>query len=135
MKGLKFNIELTTGSLDSDIKSIKKAARKGIHEELQKRVDKIIKDKNISLKDDGKICWGDNPVGRIKKGNDYLSPEIELLADDALPAESRKNLENFLKAWLMKYIDVSLGDLLNLTKTYSNGLRYMIFKFMKIMGL
>ena len=130
LKGLKFNIELTTGSLDSDIKSIKKAARKGIHEELQKRVDKIIKDKNISLKDDGKICWGDNPVGRIKKGNDYLSPEIELLADDALPAESRKNLENFLKAWLIKYIDVSLGDLLNLTKTYSENkyLRALMFQ-------
>ena len=42
LKGLKFNIELTSKTLDTDIKSIKKAARKGIAEELSKRVQKII---------------------------------------------------------------------------------------------
>ena len=49
LKGLKFNIELTSKTLDTDIKSIKKAARKGIFEELLKRVEKIIKEKNVSL--------------------------------------------------------------------------------------
>ena len=130
LKGLKFNIELTSGSLDSDIKSIKKAARKGIHEELEKRVDTIIKDKDIDLKDDSKIYWRTNPIAKIKKGNDYLSPEIDLLADDALTNESKKELENFLKVWLIEYINESLGDLINLIKTDSGNkyLRALMFQ-------
>ena len=48
LKGLKFIIELTSKTLDTDIKSIKKAARKGVKAELNKRVNKIIeKTRNI----------------------------------------------------------------------------------------
>ena len=39
LKGLKFLIEITSKTLDTDIKSIKKAARKGIEEELVRRID------------------------------------------------------------------------------------------------
>ena len=42
LKGLKFIIALTSKTLDTDIKSIKKAARKGVGEELEKRVSSII---------------------------------------------------------------------------------------------
>ena len=47
LKGLKFVVEFTSNTLDTDIKSIKKAARKGIHKELERRVKEIIKDNNI----------------------------------------------------------------------------------------
>ncbi len=137
LKGLKFNIELTSNSLDSDVKSIKKAARKGIHEELQKRVDKIIKGKNVFLENDGKIYWKDNPIAKIKKGNDYLNPEIELIADDALSLGSGKNLEIFLKSWLDAHINDSLKDLLNLTKVRSNNkyLRALMFQIYENNGV
>ena len=49
LKGLRFNIELTSQTLDTDIKSIKKAARKGIQEELNRRAEEIINKKNILL--------------------------------------------------------------------------------------
>ena len=39
LKGLKFIVELTSKTLDTDIKSIKKAARRGIKEELEKRTN------------------------------------------------------------------------------------------------
>ena len=42
LKGLKFLIEITPKTLDTDIKSIKKAARKGVERELIKRVDEIL---------------------------------------------------------------------------------------------
>jgi ATP-dependent RNA helicase SUPV3L1/SUV3 len=41
LKGLRFIIEQTSKTLDTDIKSIKKAARKGITEELDKRFERI----------------------------------------------------------------------------------------------
>jgi len=42
LKGLKFLIEVTSKTLDTDIKSIKKAARKGVEKELVQRVDIIL---------------------------------------------------------------------------------------------
>ena len=38
LKGLKLNLEFTAGTLDTDIKSLKKAARQGMTDELVKRV-------------------------------------------------------------------------------------------------
>ena len=84
LKGLKFLIELTSKTLDTDIKSIKKAARKGVKEELDKRIDDITENQNIKIDHSCKIIWKGNPIGMLKKGNDYLSPEIDIIADDSI---------------------------------------------------
>ena len=68
LKGLKFLIELTSKTLDTDIKSIKKAARKGVEKELIIGVNEIIEKQEISLDVDGKIVWKNNPIARLKKG-------------------------------------------------------------------
>ena len=68
LKGLKFIIELTSKTLDTDIKSIKKAARKGITKELNDRVDVIINKQEIHLDINSKIIWKNNPIARLKKG-------------------------------------------------------------------
>ena len=133
LKGLKFNIELTSNTLDTDIKSIKKAARKGIHEELLKRVGKIITENKVTLSDDNKIYWKDNAIAKIIKGIDYLNPEVEIIADEVLPLDCREKLKIFLKDWLSKHINDVLNDLLNLTKTqtkdkYLRGLIFQIYE-------
>ena len=115
LKGLKFIIELTSKTLDTDIKSIKKAARKGVKNELNKRVDKITQGQDISLDQDSKIIWKNNPIGRLKKGYNYLSPEIEVIADESIEADTKQNLGVFLKKWFNNYINEILGDLINLT--------------------
>jgi ATP-dependent RNA helicase SUPV3L1/SUV3 len=116
LKGLKFLIELTPKILDTDIKSIKKAARKGVMKELDRRVNKIISDKEIIFDENSKITWNDFPIARLKKGHDYLSPEIEIVADEYLESDSKQKLDEFLKKWLNDYINDLLGDLINLTK-------------------
>ena len=83
LKGLKFIIALTSKTLDTDVKSIKKAARKGIKDELNTRVEKIISGKEISLDEESKIIWKNNPIAKLKKGQNYLSPEIEIIHDDS----------------------------------------------------
>ena len=55
LKGLKFIIEVTSKTLDTDIKSIKKAARKGVEEELVKRVDEILNKQEIEINNENKI--------------------------------------------------------------------------------
>jgi len=70
LKGLNFKIDFTSKNLDADLKSIKKAARKGIEEELIKRVNIITKEKNLSIGLENKlfgkiILWLKLKRGRI----------------------------------------------------------------------
>ena len=48
-------IEVTTKTLDTDIKSIKKAARKGVEKELVKRVQEILEGAEIEINNESKI--------------------------------------------------------------------------------
>ncbi len=116
LKGLKFVIALTSKTLETDIKSIKKAARKGVGAELIKRVSAIVENENINLDDNCNIIWKNNQIARLKKGNNYLNPEIEIISDDTLDDASKSKLESFLKNWTNKHIESLLGDLINLNK-------------------
>ena len=137
LKGLKFLIELTSKTLDTDIKSIKKAARKGVKEELNKRVNKIIENQEVSIDSSSRIIWKGNPIGRLKKGHDYLSPEIESIADETIELETKMKLEEFLKKWFDNYINKILGDLINLTKqkTTNQYLRALVFQLYEKNGV
>ena len=133
LKGLKFLIEITSKTLDTDIKSIKKAARKGVEKELIKRVDEIVAKSEIDINNENKIIWKNNPIARLKKGNNYLNPDIEIIADDALNDDSNSKLTIFLNSWLSKYINELLGDLVKLTKhkisnQYLRGLVFQLYE-------
>ena len=116
LKGLKFIIEHTSKNLDTDIKSIKKAARRGVKNELKKRVEKIIESKKINIDSESRLTWKNNPIARLKKGHDYLSPEVDIIADESLEPDIKLKLEEFLKKWFVSYVKEILGDLINLTK-------------------
>ena len=137
LKGLKFIIELTPKTLDTDIKSIKKAARKGVKTELDNRVKKIIGDQEINFDLNGNIIWKSNPIGRLKKGHDYLTPKIEIIADESLELETELKLEEFLKKWFNEYINKILDDLINLTKqkTENQYLRALVFQLYEKNGV
>jgi ATP-dependent RNA helicase SUPV3L1/SUV3 len=133
LKGLKFLIEVTSKTLDTDIKSIKKAARKGVEKELVKRVQEIMSTGEIKINSENKIVWKDNPIGWLKKGNSYLNPEIDIIADDALNLESKAKLIAYLNKWISNYINEVLGDLIKLTKhniqnQYLRGLVFQLYE-------
>ena len=137
LKGLKLNLEFTKGTLDTDIKSLKKAAKQGVEEELKNRVKNIIDNKEITLNKDYKICWKNNVIGKIRKGKNYLSPEIEVIADEALDIETKKNLFIFLNSWLDGYIYNELRDLINLTKSENKNqyIRALAFRLYENNGV
>jgi ATP-dependent RNA helicase SUPV3L1/SUV3 len=133
LKGLKFLIEVTSKTLDTDIKSMKKAARKGVEEELIKRVDEILAKKEIQINNDNKVIWKNNPIALLKKGSTYLNPEIDIIADDALNDESKKKLSEYLGKWIIIHINEVLGDLIKLTKhkienQYLRGLVFQLYE-------
>ena len=137
LKGLKFLIEVTSKTLDTDIKSIKKAARKGVEKELIKRVDEILNTSDIEINNESKIIWKKNPIARLKKGNDYLNPDIDIIADDSLTEESKSKLITFLNKWLSNHINEVLGDLIKLTKHQINNqyLRGLVFQLYENNGV
>ncbi len=137
LKGLKLNLEFTSGTLDTDVKSLKKAARQGISEELVNRVKEIIKNREIEFSQNYKIIWKDCPIARIKKGANYLHPEIEIIADENLENSSKEELINFLNIWLKGYIEEELEDLINLIKTENKNkyLRALAFQLYESNGV
>ena len=133
LKGLKFLIEVTPKTLDTDIKSIKKAARKGVEKELIKRVEEIISKAEVQIDKNNKILWKNNPIAGLRKGNNYLNPEIFIIADDSLNEDSKTKLNIFLNNWLNSYINEVLGDLIKLTKhqitnQYLRGLIFQLYE-------
>ena len=112
--GLKLELDLKKGALETDIKSLKKAARKTIGPELEKRIQRIIDTNLINLKDDFKIYWNNSSIGKLSPGKDYLNPNVELLVDDMLEQNHRNKLLNFLEKWLKNKINTNLKSLFDL---------------------
>ena len=133
LKGLKLELDLKSGSLKTDIKSLKKAARQAISPELIRRVGKIVESEVLSFNDDYKICWKDHPIAYLAPGKNYLNPKLELLVDDAIDQESKEKLKNNLEGKLQKLITSELSDLVKLSEAkfqnnYVRALCYQLFE-------
>ena len=121
LKGLKLNLDLKIDSLDTDIKSLKKASRQGVGPELVKRINQIINSNILKLKEDFKIYWGNDPIAYLTPGKNYLEPNLNLIADDILEFENRNRLQIHLEHWLKKFIREKLTDLVNLNNIEKNN--------------
>ena len=114
INGLKLELDLKKGALETDIKSLKKAARQTIGPELQRRIKVITETGLIDLINDFKIYWNKSQIAKIIPGKDYLNPNIELIVDDMLEQEQRNELTNFLEKWLKNKINTILNSLIEL---------------------
>ena len=114
INGLKLELDLKKGALETDIKSLKKAARQTVGPELEKRIEKIIETGLIELKDDFKIYWGKSPIAKLISGKDYLKPNIELVVDDILEKKQVQKFIFFLEKWIKNKIDTILKSLIDL---------------------
>jgi len=114
INGLKLQLDLKKGALETDIKSLKKAARQSIGPELERRIQIIIETGLIELRDDSKIYWNNFSIGRLISGKDYLSPNFELIVDDILEHDQKQKLIFFLDKWLKNKINTILKSLVDI---------------------
>ena len=133
LNGMRLDLDLKSGSLKTDIKSLKKAARQAIAPELMKRANKIINSEVFRFDDDHNIYWMDSPIAYIAKGKDYLNPKLELLVDEAIDLKSREKLKINLEKKLYSLISSELSNLVNLSKSkfknnYVRALSYQLFE-------
>ena len=133
LKGLRLELDLKSGSLKTDVKSLRKAARQAIVPELMRRVLKIIKEETLEINEDHRIYWMNNPIAYLVSGKDYLNPKLELLVDEAIDLESKEKLRKNLEEKLQKLITNELSDLVNLSQfkfknSYIRALSYQLFE-------
>ena len=114
LKGLRFELDLKAGALETDIKSLKKAARQTVGPELKKRIQLIIDTGLVEIKDDFKIYWKNFPIAKLMVGKDYLNPELSLIVDDILEANDRQKLSEFIEKWIQEKINIVLKSLIGL---------------------
>ena len=114
LKGLKLDLDLKIGALDTDIKSLKKAARQNVGPEILKRIEQILNTGIIELKEDFKIYWKKFPIARIYPGKDYLNPKVDLLIDEMVENSDRIKLQKYLSDWIGKTIFENLESLISL---------------------
>jgi len=114
LKGLRFEMDLKVGALETDIKSLKKAARQTVGPELQKRIQSIIDTKVIEINNDFKIYWKSFPIAKLVAGKDYLNPEIFLIVDDILENNDKQKLSKFIEKWIKEKINIILKSLIDL---------------------
>ena len=95
INGLKLELDLKKGALETDIKSLKKAARQTIGPELQKRIQIIIDTGLVELHEDFKFYWNKSVIGKLTPGKDYLNPNFELIVDETLEPNEKKKITIF----------------------------------------
>ena len=114
MNGLKLELDLKKGALETDIKSLKKAARQTIGPELEKRIQIIIDTGLIELKNDFKIYWNNFPIAKLATGNDYLNPNFDLIIDDIIEPIQKQKLFDYIGKWIKNKINLVLKSLIDL---------------------
>ena len=133
INGLKLELDLKKGALETDIKSLKKAARQTIGPELEKRIQIIVDTGLVELSDDFKIYWNNFPIAKLSTGNDYLNPNFELIVDEAIEQNQKQKLTDFINKWIQNKINTvlkSLIDLKNLKEKNSSikALAYQLYE-------
>jgi len=133
LKGLKLELDLKVGALDTDVKSLRKAARLNISSELKNRIKKIIDTGELEIKNDFKIYWKKFPIAKLLPGKDYLNPELFIIIDDMVEFDEQKKLQNYLEKWLKEKINFilkSLIDLKNIKESNSSirALAYQLYE-------
>jgi len=121
LKGLKLELDLKVDTLDTDIKSLKKAAKQSIGPELNRRIKQIINAALLEIKDDFKIYWGKFSIAKLLPGKDYLDPELALIIDDTIEVAEKKKLSDYLKKWLSEKIRFVLKSLIDLKDLKENN--------------
>ena len=137
INGLKLELDLKKGALETDIKSLKKAARQTVGPELEKRIQTIIETGLIELNDDSKIYWKKYPIARIISGKDYLDPNLELIVDDILEQNQKQKLINYIEKWLKNKINTILKSLIDLKniKEKNSSIKALAFQLYENNGV
>ncbi len=123
------------------ISNIKKTVRNMINEKVENFLNAPVDSINFGqiskckLKDDTLVYWGDEPIGKLKKGKSIYRPTAEALNSEYLTSENKL----LVSAKLQKWIDNEVNDTLyplnkNIDDNINSEIRAIIFNCFENFG-
>jgi len=99
-----------------DSKALRAASDKAVTGEIDARAQRLVAaaDDAFHLTEHGRIVWEASPVGRLRAGQDRLSPRVDVIAGDELQTAQRLAVTRRLDAWLEAHIARTLEPLVKL---------------------
>ena len=123
------------------ISNIKKSARNMINEKVGNFLNSPLDSINFGdiskskLKDDTFIYWGDEPVGKLKKGKSIYRPVAEALNSEYLSSENKLLVSVKLQKWLENEINHTLHPLnKKLDENINSEIRAIVFNCLENFG-
>ncbi len=123
------------------ISNIKKSVRKMIDEKVNNFLNaplESIRFEDISkskIKDETLICWGEEAIGKIKKGRSIYKPFAEALNSEYLSSENKLLISAKLQKWLDNEINDTIHPLTkNLDEEMNSEIRGIVFNCLENFG-
>jgi ATP-dependent RNA helicase SUPV3L1/SUV3 len=95
---------------------MKAAAQQALATELSARAKALAMtaDTELKLSREGRVMWQGHAVGKLEAGDNRFRPRVELLADDALQAGEREEVQARLLKFVERYVASLLEPLMKL---------------------
>ncbi len=123
------------------ISNIKKSVRNMINEKVENFLNSPFDSinfgeiSNSKIKDDTFIYWGDEPIGKLKKGNSIYKPIADALNSEYLSSENKLLVSAKLQKWLDKEINDTLHPLnKKLDENINSEVRAIVFNCLENFG-
>ncbi|RED11095.1 helicase-related protein [Pontivivens insulae] len=97
-----FRFQLDQNASEQEAKTLRSAALAALQPQYNLASDRFYNapDKEIDVTEQGGLMWGEHAVGKLTKGADALSPQIEVFVDDEAGADVAEKVKRRLGHWL-----------------------------------
>ncbi|OUU12151.1 MAG: hypothetical protein CBB94_00575 [Gammaproteobacteria bacterium TMED34] len=123
------------------ISNIKKSVRKMIDEKVENFLNAPLESiafgdvYKVKIKDETFIYWGDEPVGKLKKGKSIFKPNVDALNSEYLSSEKKLLISAKLQKWLDNEINQTIYPLnKNLDEDINSEIRAIAFNCFENFG-
>ena len=111
LTGLKFTLD--TSSSDLEAKALSAAAEKAVGPEINRRLTSLGAGTHaiFTLSSDGKIMWGEHPIGKIARSGSVFNPDAELIGGELGDERLRSLAEDRMREFLRAEVETKLAPL------------------------
>lgn len=111
-----FRFRLDPKASGDEAKTLRAAGVAALKPEFSLRADRMYNapDSEFDLTEQGGLMWGTDAVGKLVKGADVLTPQVEVFVDDEAGVEVAEKVKRRLSHWLGRRIDALFEPLLAL---------------------
>ncbi len=111
LKGLRFKLDGSSSDLEA--KALNAAAEKVVGPEVNRRLTSLCAGTHsiFTLSKDGKIMWGEHPVGRISRNGTIFNPDAEVIGGDLGEPRLKSLAEDRMREFLRSEVETKLAPL------------------------